>query len=275
MKSILFILGVILYIVAIKLCFSNNEKIAEIIYSFTPRRYSMRLYKIDLDSDAILSNQNFQYTPRFFDINDTNELKYFGLNCTPNSFGFTKEEADKLFPEEKYPNCSEVTGITKNFLHLNRKQDIIYMTCPDNSGEFLYGPYDKLTLPKIDDTIILVNSNNGPIYHRKVEFALGECKTDQRGFMHAVLEPAFNQEAYNHAINKKKDKAKPIIIYFLTIDSFTRKHLFRKLPKTVEFFNNLKATHPDIAVYDFKLHSIFGLNSIENQFPVLGLRTNF
>ena len=149
------------------------------------------------------------------------------------------------------------------------------MKCPASSEFFLYGPYSILTLPKITDTGYLINTNANPVDYKNIEFGIGDCKTDKKRFMHAVLEPAFNQKAYNNAKLKKKDEEKPVIMYFITIDSFSRRHFFRKLPKTVEFFNNLKATHPDIAVYDFKLHSIFGLNSIENQFPVLGLRTNF
>ena len=99
MKSILLIVGIILGMLIFQSYISNKVQIVETIYSFTPRKYTMNLNKINLDDDTLLSNKEFEYTSRIFDIDDTNELKYFGLNCTPNSFGFTKEESEALFPD--------------------------------------------------------------------------------------------------------------------------------------------------------------------------------
>ena len=275
MKTIYLILSIILYILIIKLQLSNKTYINEFIYSYTPRKYPARFSKLNFDDSIMLIKSNHQYSPRIFEIDDTNELKNFGLDCNPSSFGFSKEEADKLFPEEKYPDCSEVTGVNKSSLYIERDKDRIHMKCENNSGTLLYGPYSGMSLPKFVDTVISEINDTESIHHPYVEFGLGECKGDKTRFMHAVLEPLFRNEAYENAKNKIKNQERPIIIYFLTIDSFTRRHFFRKRPKTVEFFNNLKATHPDIAIYDFKLHSVYGLNSVENQVPILGLRKNF
>ena len=51
----------------------------------------------------------------------------------------------------------------------------------------------------------------------------------------------------------------------LTIDSYSRRHFFRKMPKTVKFLNNLNST---FAAFDFKLHNVYGESSTDNMVPV-------
>ena len=279
MKTFLFILGIILHILILEIYYYNKAQFNDFIYYYTPRRYPLtRNINLDSGDPILLSNEDFSYIPRTFDIDDTIQLLTIGLICTPISFGFNKEEADILFPRIEYPDCSGVTGVNKSSLYIDREKGQIYMTCPGNSGNFYYGPYNQYTMPRISDTQLKnYMLNNGPVSYKDIEFGLGlgECKGDKIHFMHAVLEPSFKEIAYDNAKKKIKDKERPIIIYFLTIDSFTRRHFFRKLPKTVEFFNNLKVTHPAIAIYDFKMHSTYGLNSMENQIPILGLRKNY
>ena len=277
MKTLLLLVGTFLHILLIQIYSYNKAQINDFIYYYTPRRYSPATSPdINLSESVLLSNEDFVYIPRTFDIEDTNELIKFGLYCTPSSFGFSKEEADVLFPNITYPDCSAVTGLNESLLYINREKDQIYMTCANNSGNFFYGPYSQYTMIKISETQLKSNiQNNGPFIHKNVEFGLGDCKGDNMHYMHAVVDPVFKKEPYAKAIDKMKDGKRPTIIYFITIDSFTRRHFFRKLPKTVEFFNNLKIAHPDIAVYDFKMHSTYGLNSMENQVPILGLRKNF
>ena len=54
-----------------------------------------------------------------------------------------------------------------------------------------------------------------------------------------------------------------MIILVLTVDSFSRRHFFRKLPETVKFLNQLRQEQK-YAVFDFKLHNIIGANTPEN-----------
>ena len=54
----------------------------------------------------------------------------------------------------------------------------------------------------------------------------------------------------------------------LTIDSYSRKHFFRKLPKTTEYLNQLNSGS-EFAVFDFQLHNILSGDSVENMIPVL------
>ena len=228
--------------------------------------------KFSLEETILLSNSEFIYTARTFDIDDTNELSDHGLVCSPSSFGFTKERAEKVFPHYIYPNCSDVTGIKESSLHINKTTDQIYMTC-DNE-KFLYGPFSDYKLINHVDTKFLEHSSKDPLTYKNVEFGLGSCKNDKIKYMHAALEPSFNEGAYNYAKQKVKS-GNPTIIYFLTLDSISRRHFFRKLKKTVEYFNNFHKIHPDLAIYDFKLHSTFGDTSIENQVPILGKFENY
>ena len=57
----------------------------------------------------------------------------------------------------------------------------------------------------------------------------------------------------------------------LTVDSFSRRHFFRKLPNTVDYLRSLK--NSSFEVYDFKLHNIVGDDSANNMIPILGNTT--
>jgi hypothetical protein len=74
----------------------------------------------------------------------------------------------------------------------------------------------------------------------------------------------------NLALAKKAAK-KPLIILTVSVDSFSRRHFFRKLPKTVEFINRLKAGG-EYAVFDNKLHNVIGDDTLENMSHVFGER---
>ena len=198
----------------------------------------------------------------------------YKLWCSPSSYGFNKIKSDALFPEYTYPKCSAVTGIKESSLHIDREKNMIFMTCNSNSGSFVYGPYSSNTLVSYTDTTVLMHHDNGPRYHENVEFGLGVCKDKESNYHNVVLEPAFNKIAFENAM-KKKAPGKPTIIYFLTVDSASRKLFFRKLPKTINYFNNLHKTHPAFVIYDFKLHSVFGHNSRDNQVPIFGRAENY
>ena len=57
----------------------------------------------------------------------------------------------------------------------------------------------------------------------------------------------------------------------MTVDSFSRRHFFRKMKKTVSLLNSLNANQTYQA-FDFKLHNLKGGNSIENMVPILGTK---
>ena len=92
--------------------------------------------------------------------------------------------------------------------------------------------------------------------------------------MQATMVPIFKESAYKEAI--KLVKGKPRIIFFLTLDSMSRRHTFRKIPQIVDYLNSLNFDpESNYSVFDFKLHNIFGSNSIANQIPIFGGKDKF
>lgn len=73
--------------------------------------------------------------------------------------------------------------------------------------------------------------------------------------------------------NTNKMTEKPLMVLMLTGDSFSRRHFFRKMSKTVNFINDLNQ-NPDWKVFDFKIHNIIGSDTAENQSRIFGTRFN-
>jgi hypothetical protein len=61
---------------------------------------------------------------------------------------------------------------------------------------------------------------------------------------------------------------KKYVVLVLVVDSFSRNHFYRKLPRTVEFLNSLN-TGAKFKAFDFLIHNVVGANSIQNQIPLL------
>jgi hypothetical protein len=51
----------------------------------------------------------------------------------------------------------------------------------------------------------------------------------------------------------------------LTVDSFSRRHFYRKMKKTIDYFNK---GHENFSIFDFKLHNVIGQSSVQNIVPI-------
>ena len=222
------------------------------------------------DTTNPLLNEDFNYNPSPFSLDDTENLRTLGLSCLPESFGYSKERGEIVFPYHKYPKCSEVNNQTDSYMHIDRKNNVLYMNCPNgNHGKLLTGPVDERKILKsnelanewrVDYYSAIINSTN-------IEFGLGTCEDDDN-FMQAAMTPIFNEKAYNES--KAKLTKKPRIILFLTLDSLSRRHSFRKIPSVIDFLNSLNLNNTDYSVFDYKLHNVLGPDSISNQVPIFG-----
>lgn len=82
------------------------------------------------------------------------------------------------------------------------------------------------------------------------------------------MKPRYNSTLhFNALVNTQRSEGiinKPLLIFHIALDSLSRRHFIRKLPKTQEFLNDLnnKSKH---SVFDFKIHNIQDYASIENQ----------
>ena len=96
-----------------------------------------------------------------------------------------------------------------------------------------------------------------------VDWAIGKCNDESDDYYNYFAHyPRYNPRVHNQA-KSSTAKKKPLMILVLTIDSFSRRHFFRKLPQTVKFLNDLRQQQ-QYAVFDFKLHNIIGSNTAEN-----------
>lgn len=223
------------------------------------------------DPTLPIPNTEYTYKPNNFDIDDSENLKTLGLSCTPDSFGYSKAQGENVFPYHGYPKCSVLNNQNDTYLHIDRKENVLYMDCPKgNNGKIVTGPVDSRKFTKGAEIFEKweVRKYSGKENAEKIEYGLATCEDDNE-FMQASLVPIFNQTAYNMA--KNKVTSKPKIIFFLTLDSMSRRHMFRKTPKIINFLNTLNSnTSSGFSSFDFKLHNILGPDSISNQVPIFG-----
>ena len=222
-----------------------------------------------------LPNTKFIYKPKEFEIDDTESIRSTGLACEPKDFGYTVERGKQVFPYHGYPKCSEVSDQNDTYIHIDRKSNKIYMDCPENENDkYIIGPFDdkKIITRKEGHSNWKVLNYEHEISAKGVEFALGSCGKDNGDMIQSYMTPIFNRSAYEKAI--KLVKGKPKIIYFLTLDSMSRRHFFRKTPKLVKFLNKLNQ-NSNFSVFDFKLHNNHGDTSPRNQVPIFSGTSTF
>lgn len=82
------------------------------------------------------------------------------------------------------------------------------------------------------------------------------------------MRPQYQEGTHKNAKSNMTPNSEPTKIYHIAIDSFSRRHIFRKLGKTVEWVNQLNKGDK-YRVFDFKMHSVIGKDSISNQAMVL------
>lgn len=287
MKTGILLISLVLYIWLLFYYFPNRGFIKLWINKPFPRYFSientevvsvtrtMKSKKNSFEPETLpLPNTEFVYSPSPFTIDSSEKLRDFGLACMPDSFGYTISRGEEVFPEYEYPKCTKVNGQNDTYLFINRETNLVYLDCPDANNKILVGPFDsrKLITKEEGYPKWKVSNYKAPINADKIEFALGSCEKDEEKLMQVNTVPIFQEKAYENA--KKLTKHKPKIIYFLTLDSMSRRHFFRKMPKTLEFLDSLNS-NSSFSVFDFNLHNILGGDSADNQVPMLGGNIHF
>lgn len=238
-----------------------------------------------------LSNAEFllAYKPVPFMIDDPFELEYLrgSVAALPTAYGYSAAEAAELFPPFTYPRCSEnYQEDLRNSITLNYTTNTVEMHCEgDFPGMFLVGPHPNITFTNPNElksywTVYLYPSKPVAI-SPWIEWAIGSCYKSPTKFELQYTEPRFKKYNYERAQHFQDKtlaltgamRARPLIVAMITLDSFSRRHFFRKLPKSVEFLNKLEEGG-EWKVFDFKIHNIVGTDTAENQAHVLGKRFN-
>jgi len=229
--------------------------------------------------EASLDNDYFKASVAFrspFDIDDdatVTEMKK-QLACVPFTFGYTKEKGEEVFPPKAYPSCASKAKAPVPILHLNPDNGQFSMECSERrNGKFVLKPgsvphteFDLYTdlLGKWTES----EYRNETVLEVDSEYVLGAC--GESGYGNAQLIPKFNKQAWDRAkqaIAAKGNFTRPIVILFLALDSFSRRHFYRKMPLTVSFLNQLNS-QSNFTVFDFKLHNVMGNNSPQNMVPM-------
>jgi hypothetical protein len=201
-----------------------------------------------------------------FAIDDTEALRQLKsqVSCLPASFGYSIEEGRQIFPEFTYPRCdSTYEGVPGN-LTLDYAHNTVSLNCQ--------GKYKgKLALPKRPSKLVSNQNNHfieldypgDPVELAGFEeYVLASCGEDAP-YDIVLTRPRINETLLEEAKSKLGEKS-PQRLLHITIDSFSRRHFFRKLTKTTELLNSLK-TDSSYEVFDFKLHNIAGFTSTDNQ----------
>lgn len=192
--------------------------------------------------------------------------------CVPDSFGYTSEQADVIFPHRGYPRCTEryrgfeVPEITVDLVNNTFKIDcknttyIEYFTGPAGQHNFTSG--------KISVADLEIKRYNGPTtMPENAEFIMAKCGKDA-DFDLAAMWLRKNERVYADSIMGRDLSVKPLLIGYIVLDSFSRRHSFQKLPETIKFLNTLNKDS-SYEVHDFKLHNVIGDGSAENIVPVM------
>lgn len=279
---------------------SNWEGVLYVKNLLTAKKYSHDyptstafLYSVDMSlaldfncTECLSSLTNAEYTTLTphepeFTYYDTDQLADMGssLGCLPKNFGYSKQEGEEVFPWKAYPTCESQVKDPFPMIHIDLDTNLLSMNCTSKAKpKFLLGPVDnrKFTMRREVEDLWEIQEYHGKPVEIKAwhEFALGTC-TDEEFFDQAtyMLRPNFTAAllAKNNTRHWQAETGvvrRPLIVFMLVIDSYSRRHFFRKMPETVAFLNGLNKLDK-YRVFDFKLHNTIGGNSVANQVPLL------
>lgn len=216
------------------------------------------------------------------DISFTLQAKEWPLYCRPETFGYDDEEAAEVFPYKGYPKCITKFPRYAPAMHIDLVTNTLVMNC---SGEFK-GRY-VLGDSSFNSTIMLPTSPlsaaqvyTGPVQLEEEEWALGTCDpTNENLYEQVAIRLRKQPQVYERAVATAEQvaheaakmygspKQRHTIVLLLAVDSASRRHFYRKLPKTVEYLKELQ-NGESVHVADFLIHNIIGDNSARNQIPV-------
>jgi len=174
----------------------------------------------------------FQFLVVLANIDETEQLINTSILAVPEVFGYSLEEGLEKFPNFYYPPCIEKFIYTpKQRLFINYNKNTIEIDCPVNSTPYIVLPADQeIQLPDPKDINIHTQKieYQGPVGVDKwVDYALGACnKGNIFGVDEWFLKPRFKAETYftrmKGGVKESKAKQKPMIILFISADSFSK-----------------------------------------------------
>jgi hypothetical protein len=198
------------------------------------------------------------------------------LKCKPELFGYTDEKAAEVFPDLTFKHCRDKVAEESQALKIDVVENLLTMNCTGSfPGKYVLGTAStNETFILVKDFQSSVNLYKGPVRLSDQEWALGSCHPDATKFEQADYQHRHKAEARTRAQSLMKSQSRklssgrvnsPQAILLLTVDSASRRHMYRKLPKTVAYLQEISRTY---SVTDFKIHNVIGDNSALNQIPL-------
>jgi len=220
-----------------------------------------------------------KYTEAFVVDKDKKVLEMRGqLACVPSTFGYSVEKGLQIFPEYQYPACRSKVAEEMAVLDLDTNKGQFSVKCKSNETA-RYVQYPAYLSP----TAHMLYTSLSPKlvaqpYHSPVntssEFVLSAC---DKVYNSVKLEPKFQPEAFKRARKIMRESSEfesicPMIILFISVDSYSRRHFYRKMKSTVQMLTSLN-NFGRYGVFDFKVHNIMGQGSPENMVPMFSNQT--
>ena len=202
------------------------------------------------------------------------------LTCTPVSFGYTREQASRLFPYVGYPSCQNKTQSFTAIMDIDQSQELLVMNCTKGQGWYYLGnAWDRERLGYEKYTPQPRKYTGKPVSTEGAEWAYGTCEESPgvrpEGTVYRLRpRPEVKQRAETDMKNLQKaaeyqfneTQTRPLTVLMVVLDSLSRKHFYRKLNHTVDYLNQLDPSQ--FRVFDFKIHNVMGDNSLPNVYPV-------
>jgi hypothetical protein len=164
----------------------------------------------------------------------------------PRVFGYSEAEGAKVFPPYQFPPCSQVIETHGQSVFLNTETNKAEFNCKAKSGvQYFTGPHpdfkiimpDEFPIYQQPKTLTERQARDGLDLTGTEEYVFANCGEDT--FEYVSMRPRYNATAHEQARATIKhleslggDTQDPIHIFELTIDSLSRRHFHRKLPKT-------------------------------------------
>lgn len=201
----------------------------------------------------------------------------------PKVWGYSEEEGRAIFPPYEYPRCWEKNPPDpRHWAYIDPVTGALTMQCTGEfPGKFVVGPIMNITFTNPKELydywgVYLYPGVPVPLDPTH-EWVIASCNRTSKKYELFQHIPRFKPwvkrraEYITETLSNvtATPRPKPLIVAVITVDSFSRKHFFRKLPKVTQFLNDLDRTKL-WKVFDFKVHNIIGTDTGENQSRIFG-----
>lgn len=210
--------------------------------------------------DSSIQVEPFNSPERLNILDDENYVNPLNLTCKPESFGYSEEEASKLFPTINFPTCESIYESKSGMLNINLDDNTLTMNC---KGSYILGVKDDDEEFGYSEFSNTLKTYKTPVKLESEEYAFGTCEDDKDAFFEHV---AYVNRPKKSALNRAKSTliGEAINIAMVVLDSVSRRSFYRKLPRSVEFLNNLPKNY---SISDFKIHNVMGEYSADSFMP--------